>query len=237
MEESSRLDFGRFRVVSFDCYGTLIDWERGIVHALRPVLLAHRIALSDAEILEHYGSLEARAEAGSFKPYKTILRHIMQDLAAHLRFDLTPAEQQCLVASLASWPPFPDTVEALHALRRHFKLAVISNIDDDLFSHSARLLEVPFDWVITAEQVRSYKPSRRNFTYALTRIGVPGERLLHVAQSLYHDIAPATQLGLTTVWVNRRRGKMGPGATPPAQAQPALEVPNLRTLVELIGIE
>jgi 2-haloacid dehalogenase len=231
------LDFDRFQVVSFDCYGTLIDWEEGIVRALRPVLSAHRIALSDEEILTRYGSLESSAEAGSFKPYKAILGHIVEELAAHLHFEPTPTERQCLVASLASWPPFPDTVEALRALGRRFKLAVISNIDDDLFSHSARLLEVPFDWVITAEQVRSYKPARRNFTHALRRIGVPGERLLHVAQSLYHDIAPATQLGLTSVWVNRRQGRTGPGATPSAQAQPALEVPDLRTLVEIIGIE
>jgi 2-haloacid dehalogenase len=121
-------------------------------------------------------------------------------------------------------------VAALQTLKQRFKLGIISNIDDDLFAASNRRLGVTFDWVITAQQVRSYKPSTRNFTAAFERIGVPQDRLVHVAQSLFHDHVPAKSLGLATVWVNRRRGHPGPGATPPASARPDLEVPDLQSL-------
>jgi 2-haloacid dehalogenase len=121
-------------------------------------------------------------------------------------------------------------VEALKYLKERYKLAVISNIDDDLFAHSARHLGVPFDWVITAEQVESYKPSLNNFEKAIEIIGAPRGEILHVAQSLYHDIAPAKELGLANVWVNRRHNLKGYGATYPADAVPDLEVPDLATL-------
>ena len=121
------------------------------------------------------------------------------------------------------------------ALKQRYKLAVISNIDDDLFAGTAKHLKVEFDWVITAEQVRSYKPSTRNFEMAIEKMGIAREKLLHVAQSLYHDIVPASSMGISTVWVNRRYDRTGFGATLPANAQPDLEVPDLKTLVEAIG--
>ena len=132
-----------------------------------------------------------------------------------------------------SWKPFPDTVAALKKLKSRYKLAIISNTDDDLFADTARLLEVSFDWVITAQQAGSYKPSHHNFKLALERIALPPEQVLHVAQSIYHDIVPARELGLATVWVNRRAGKHGEGATKAAQGQPDLEVPDLKTLAEM----
>jgi len=134
------------------------------------------------------------------------------------------------------WPAFPDSAAALQALHKKFRLAIVSNIDDDLFAHSAQRLQVRFDWIITAQQVKSYKPSLNNFRMAFERIGVPQNRILHVAQSLFHDIAPANALGLSSVWVNRRHKKEGSGATPEAQARPDLEVPDLRTLAEKIGL-
>jgi 2-haloacid dehalogenase len=139
-------------------------------------------------------------------------------------------------SSVRDWPPFADSSRALTALRGKYKLAIISNVDDDLFAHSARHLDVAFDWIITAQQVRSYKPSVRNFECAFERIGVPRERQLHVAQSLYHDIAPAKSLGLSTVWVNRRMGMRGSGATLPAYAEPDLEVADLDTLARSAGL-
>jgi 2-haloacid dehalogenase len=121
-------------------------------------------------------------------------------------------------------------------LKKKFKLAIISNIDDDLFAFSARRLQVQFDWIITAQQARAYKPSLNNFQVAFRRMGLPQDRILHVAQSLFHDVVPAKALGLSTVWINRRHGQAGFGATPPAQAQPDLEVPDLQTLAATIGL-
>lgn len=121
-------------------------------------------------------------------------------------------------------------------MKRKYKLAIISNVDDDLFAFSAQRLEVVFDWVITAQQAKTYKPSLNNFHLAFERIGLPKSKILHVAQSLFHDHVPAKTLGLSTVWINRRHNKPGFGATPPAQAQPDLEVPSLQALVEKIGL-
>ena len=134
-------------------------------------------------------------------------------------------------------PPFADTQPALKALERRFRLAIISNTDDDLFARTNQQLDVAFDWIVTAQQVKSYKPSLNNFRQALAHIGLPTEQVLHVAQSLFHDHVPAKQLGLETVWVNRRHGKAGSGATPMADARPDLEVPDLATLVTLSGAE
>jgi 2-haloacid dehalogenase len=228
------LNFDAYQVLTFDCYGTLIDWEHGILEALRPVLLAHNLHLSDTELLALYAVLEAQAEAGVYRPYRSVLRQVLEGFGAKLGFGPTPQELASLAASLPHWQPFPDTVAALRALKSRYKLAVISNIDEDLFAATAQQLQVPFDWVITAERVRSYKPSRQNFTSAIAYIGVPPAQLLHVAQSLYHDIVPAKQLGLAAVWVNRYQ--LRPEATSQAQVQPDLEVPDLRTLVATIGL-
>ncbi|RMF85781.1 MAG: haloacid dehalogenase type II [Nitrospinota bacterium] len=229
------LDFTRYTVLSFDCYGTLIDWETGILEALRPVLSAHHLAVDAEQLLRLYAELESRAESGEYRRYREVLQQVMEGLGERLGFTPSLEERNCLVQSLPHWQPFPDTVEALKAFKNRFRLAIISNIDDDLFAQSARHLQVPFDWVITAEQVRSYKPSLQNFRFALDRIGVPSDQILHVAQSRYHDIVPAQTLGLSTVWVNRRQGKEGEGATPPAQGTPDLEVPDLRSLVTLMS--
>jgi 2-haloacid dehalogenase len=138
-----------------------------------------------------------------------------------------------LPESLPQWPPFPDTVASLARLKQKYKLAVISNTDDDLFAETAKTLQVPFDWIITAQQAKSYKPSRNNFQRALEKIGLPKEKILHVGQSLYHDIVPTRELGWANVWVNRRSGKKGQGATVTADIKPDLEVPDLKTLAEL----
>jgi 2-haloacid dehalogenase len=131
------------------------------------------------------------------------------------------------------WPAFADSTDALRRLAGGYRLGVITNCDDDLFAGSALQLEVPFEWVFTAEQAQDYKPSVAPFVMALTAIDVPKERVLHVAQSLYHDHVPAKELGLSTVWVNRRHDRPGSGATPPAAATPDVEVPDLTTLADL----
>lgn len=228
--------FETFTVLTFDCYGTLIDWESGLWDALRPIFVRHHVELTAEETLELFGTLEAEAEQGTYRDYKTILRGILGELGVRLGFTPTPQEQEHFAMSVQDWPAFSDVPRALQALQQRYKLAIISNIDDDLFAFSARRLQVQFDWVITAQQARSYKPALHNFHLAFTRLGVPRETILHVAQSLFHDIVPAQQLGLATVWVNRRHHKPGFGATPPAQAQPDLEVPDLQTLALQMGV-
>ncbi len=230
------LNFGDFDVLTFDCYGTLIDWEAGIAEALHPSLDAHHVALTRERALELFGELEADAERGDYQTYRSVLRAVLAGFGARLGFEPAPAELERVAGSVRDWPAVPDSAGALRALARKYRLAIISNIDDDLFACSAPRLGARFEWVITAQQARSYKPSPNNFRLALERIGLPPSRVLHVAQSLYHDMVPAKALGLATVWVNRRHGKPGFGATPPAQATPDLEVPDLQTLVETIGL-
>jgi len=228
------LHFDQFEVLTFDCYGTLIDWETGLWEVLSPILASHQVNVSHDKALELYGELEA--ERGAYKDYKTVLRMVLEGLGVRLRFAPTPSEVERFAASVKHWPAFPDSPRALQALKTKYKLTILSNIDDDLFAFSAERLQVQFDWVITAQQVKSYKPSLNNFRVALNTIGLPESKILHVAQSLFHDIVPAKALGLSTVWVNRRHGKAGSGATPSAQAQPDLEVPDLQTLVHTIGL-
>jgi len=226
------LDFCRFRVLTFDCYGTLVDWESGILGALGPLLAAHGKSLADEKLLELYGELEAEAEAGEYQSYRKVLESVARGVGRRLGFEVSEQEARSLPESLKHWPPFPDTVAALRKLKTRYKLAIVSNTDDDLFAHTARRLEVPFDWVITAQQAGSYKPSHNNFRLALERIALPPDQVLHCGQSIYHDVVPARALGLATVWVNRR-GAKGGGATKAAQGQPDLEVPDLKTLAEM----
>lgn len=227
------LELDKYEVLTFDCYGTLIDWESGILAALRSLLSVHNANLSDEQILELFAEIETKQEAGEYVKYKEVLRRVVQKIGERLGFEPDATEMDSLANSLRNWQPFPDTVEALKALKKKFKLAVISNVDDDLFAFSANKLDIEFDWVVTAEQAKSYKPSLNNFELAIERIGLPYEKILHVAQSIYHDIIPAKSLGLSTVWVNRRGSKEGFGATPSASGQPDLEVPDLKTLVSV----
>lgn len=231
------LDFDRFTYLTFDCYGTLIDWERGILAALRPVLDRHGIVISDDAALALYGELESAAEREPYRPYRDVLATVMDGFGERLEFVPSPDERVALATSVGDWPPFSDTVDALQSLGRRFQLAILSNIDDDLFAGSARHLGVPFAAVVTAEQVGSYKPDPRNFRALLDRLDTPPDRVLHVAQSLFHDIAPASALGLTTVWINRRHDRPGSGATPPMTARPDLEVTDLATLARMAGAD
>lgn len=226
----------KYEVLTFDCYGTLIDWESGMLAALRPVLLVHNAKLNDEQILELFAEIETEQEEGEYTKYREILRRVVQKFGERLGFETNPTELDFLANSIKNWQPFPDTVETLKNLKNKFKLAVISNIDDDLFAGSATNLDIDFDWIITAEQAKSYKPSLHNFELAIEKIGLPSEKILHIAQSIYHDIIPANSLGLSTVWVNRRGSKEGFGATPSADGQPDLEVPDLRTLVSMSNL-
>jgi 2-haloacid dehalogenase len=229
------IDFTTKRVLTFDCYGTLIDWETGILSALQPILTDHGVTADAERLLALHAELESAAEQGPYAPYRQLLMTVLRGLGERLSFTPSAAEQSQFADAVGDWPPFADTRAALRALRRRFRLAIISNTDDDLFARTNQQLDVTFDWIVTAQQVKSYKPSLNNFREALARIGLPTEQVLHVAQSLFHDHVPAKQVGLETVWINRRHGKAGPGATPIADARPDLEVRDLATLVTLSG--
>ncbi len=229
------MKFDRFSVITFDCYGTLIDWETGILGALRGVLTPRGIERTDDELLTLFGEIESPIQFGPFRRYREVLDLTMGDLCRRLGFTPNLSEITAISRSLPEWRPFPDTVAALQQLATRYQLGIISNVDDDLFEGSARQLGVKFDWVVTAQQVKSYKPSLSNFRQALQQIGKPWDQVLHCAQSLFHDIGPARSLGLATVWVNRRAGKPGLGATPPSTAKPDLVVDDMATLARLAG--
>ncbi len=227
------LDFERYKVLTFDCYGTLIDWESGILNALRPLLSAHQVQLADEQILAQYAEIESALEVGEYRPYRQILAAVVQQFGERLNFAPTPAEAAALPDSVQNWLPFADTVAALQQLQQKYQLVILSNIDDELFAGSAKRLQVKFDQVITAEQIGSYKPALKNFETMMQRVGVPPAQILHVAQSIHHDIQPASSLGLSTVWVNRRQNQAGTGATPAAEAKADLTVESLQALASL----
>ena len=227
------IDFDRFDVLTFDCYGTLIDWEAGILAGLHRVLDARGAAADDEELLERYAREEAAIEAGPYLRYREVLARSLRGVGAALNVVPSDEELAGFGGSVGEWPAFPDSHPALARLAGRFRLGVITNCDDDLFAASNRRLGVTFDWVITAQQVGSYKPSRRNFEVAFERIGVPRERILHVAQSLFHDHVPAQELGLTTAWINRRHDRAGSGATPPTTAKPDVVAPDMAAFAKL----
>jgi 2-haloacid dehalogenase len=229
----TRLDFGSYEALTFDCYGTLIDWERGLLGALRPILSTRQVSLHDDELLEAYARHEAALESGDYLSYRAVLGGSLEGLGRDYGFEPTADERTAFAESVGDWPPFPDSAAALAVLKKRYKLGVITNCDDDLFARSSRHLGVSFDWVVTAEQAGSYKPARHNFEFAFSVIGLPRERILHVAQSLFHDHVPAKELGLVTVWIDRRGGRKGSGATLPADAAPDLAVPDMRAFADL----
>ena len=228
-------DFSRFSIITFDCYGTLIDWETGILGAIRPILSAHHAHLTDADILRTYGEIEAEEESGSYQPYKEILTAVIRGFGIRLGFVPSEEEEQSLPNSLANWKPFPDSVAVLRRLKQKFKLGILSNIDDDLFSATAPQLEIEFDYVVTASQARAYKPSLEIFRLAQNRIGLPSQQWLHAGQSIYHDVIPARSMGIATVWVNRPSPLPNSGAAKPAQGKPDIEVASLKELDELLS--
>ena len=227
------LDFEQFTALTFDCYGTLIDWESGLLGTLRPILRLHGQDLSDRQILDIYGELEPKAQ-NPYQRYRQVLASVVRGFGERLGFHVSNAEAESLPESLKGWQPFSDTRAALEKLKTRYKLGIISNTDDDLFAATVRHLEVKFDEVITAEQAKAYKPSPAPFRLALRRLGLRPERLLHVGQSIYHDVLPAKSLGIATVLVHRR----GFGATRPIEGEPDLKVPDLQTLASLaLGTE
>ncbi len=227
------LDLSTVEVLTFDCYGTLIDWETGILTALRRAGSGLN-DVADDHLLEAFARQEARLESGPWLPYRTVLEQSCDATCADFGVSPSATARASFGGSVADWPAFPDSKAAMTRLGQRFELGVITNCDDDLFALSNAKLGEPFRWIVTAEQAQSYKPSKRNFELALERIGRPREQVLHVAQSLYHDHAPAQALGWRTAWIDRRHGQAGFGATPPATATPDLVAPDMATFAGMV---
>jgi len=230
------MPFESIRLITFDCYGTLIDWENGMLAALRPMLSRDGRRIADTQILELYGEIEAELESGPYIPYRQVLAQSAQELGRRLGTEVSTEEGSAFAESLTRWKPFVDTIAALQSLARRFRLGIISNVDDDLFAETRkRLAPVQFDFVVTAQQMQSYKPSHRNFEEAIRRSGLSKDQILHAGQSRYHDIAPANALGIRNVWVNRPSIRPGSGAARPGTAKPNYEVHTLAELSVLVN--
>ena len=203
-----------FKALSFDCYGTLIDWETGLVDALRSL---RDNGAGAEEILEAYGPIEHEIEVEQpGLPYSQLLERVHERLSD--RFGVEPDEVEAAKfgASVGDWPAFPDSAEALRYLKQHFKLIILSNVDRLSFAGSNQRLGVEFDHIFTAQDIGSYKPDLRNFEYLISHVaadGIAKGELLHVAQSLFHDHVPANRMGIASAWIDRRAGKPGGGAT------------------------
>ncbi|HVQ87392.1 MAG TPA: haloacid dehalogenase type II [Actinomycetes bacterium] len=237
------MNFANFKALSFDCYGTLIDWESGILALLRPWADSHGLEVTDDELLASYGDHESRAELDHpTLPYPEILARSFLGVGDQWGADVSLEDGRRLGQSVGDWPAFDDSASALQTLAQRYQLIILSNVDRDSFALSQQKLGVTFDRVLTAQDIGSYKPAGRNFKTLLAeteRMGVNAGELLHVAQSLFHDHAPAKQYGLATVWINRRAGRQGWGATPAPAADvvPTAEFTNMADFARAVEQE
>jgi 2-haloalkanoic acid dehalogenase type II len=202
-----------FDIVTFDCYGTLIDWERGIRAAFAAEAVRSGSPLDLEAALRLYGELERDVEQEPYRPYREVLAETARRVAARLGWPLRPERAGFLAESMPAWPPFPDTNPALRRLAvAGYRLGILSNVDDDLLAWTRRHFLVPFELVITAQQVGSYKPAHGHFVAARAAIG--NARWLHAAQSYHHDITPCAALAIPSAWINRKMEKPGGEARP-----------------------
>lgn len=232
------VDFDKFKAVTFDCYGTLIDWETGITQLVRPWIDAINSAIPTDLVITSFALHQAKHQ--QTRPtllYPEVLVRTWKDIERTFGWQENPAHAAAFAASVPDWPPFADTVESLKYLARFYKLVILSNVDNaSLEGTLRRQLEVPFEMTVTAEDVASYKPGLPHFTRTFEQLaarGIAKDEILHVAQSKHHDIRPGRELGLTTVWVTRRHDRPGSGATLATDAEPHLAVKSLAELVAL----
>ena len=204
------MKISKFKALTFDCYGTLIDWESGIWDALQPLLMTNRVTHIDRTMgLEAFARIEADQEAETPEmKYPELLAKVHRGLADQFALKTSDKLDHGFGASLRHWPAFPDTADALRILSRHFKLVILSNVNRSGFVSSNRKLGVKFDAIYTAEDIGSYKPNPANFAYLLQHLemdfGVHRDQILHTAQSLHHDHIPAREFGLANAWIDRQ---------------------------------
>ncbi|OKO92437.1 hypothetical protein AC629_00670 [Bradyrhizobium sp. NAS80.1] len=230
------LEFSKFKLLTFDCYGTLIDWDTSISNLVQPWLLEMKTQVPPDLVVSTFALMQAKHQ--QTRPtllYPDVLRRSWRDIEEQFGWDENPARAVEFARSVPFWRPFADTVESLRYLSQHYALGILSNVDNASLAGTLKKLEVPFLFTVTAEDVSSYKPGQPHFDAAFNqaaRHGIDKKEILHVAQSKHHDISPGNRLGLTTVWVNRRHGKKGTGATLAANADPSLTVNSLAELVD-----
>jgi 2-haloacid dehalogenase len=219
------------KIISFDCYGTLVDWEKGIISSLRTIFEKYEVDITDDEILEIYSIIESRLEK-NYIPYKEILKKIVIKFSDYFDFDLERGEENALLNNWANFELFEDVNETLKEIKkRGYKIAIISNVDNDLFELTKKKFEFEIDYIITSEMVKAYKPSKIVFEYALKVFNSNKDEILHTAQSYYHDIIPAKELGIKTAHIKRR----GFGATPRVEiVNSDYEFENLRELLSIL---
>ena len=213
-----------YDVITFDCYGTLIDWEAGIAQAISTAARAAGVSVRRDEVMRAYLEVEPAVQAAEYRSYREVLCQAAARTAALLGWSVKPEHAEFLADSLPQWHPFPDTNDALRQLKADgYRLGILSNVDDGLLEGTLRNLSVDFDFLVTAESVRSYKPACGHFLQARKIVG--GARWLHAAQSYFHDVEPARELDVPVVWVNRN------GEVPSGEARPTAEVADLMGLV------
>ena len=205
-----KLNSKNYEIISFDCYGTLVDWSQGITEYLMPVFLAHDAHVIDSWVIEYFANIEPNIQK-STPSYEDVLVQVLESFADRLGFTPTKEEVSNFAKSVAVSKPFDDTVDSLKALQQEFDLVIISNTDSELFALTQKSLDINFSEVITSEEVGAYKPDPKIFDEALKK--VKSSRVLHVAQSLYHDIQPASAAGIDTVRIDRYKGGSDPAQT------------------------
>lgn len=221
-------DIQKIEVLTFDCYGTLIDWESGIRQTLSELTEKHQVSEPVDSLLATWEAVQFDMISGPYQPYRDILRDSLQATFQTVGISLSPHEASKLADDLGTWQPFDDTVESLNRLAKRFKLAILSNIDDDLLAQSVSRMGVPFDALITAQQLRSYKPKLAHFEEALRRFDLPAECFLHCAFGFKYDQVPALASGMSTVWVKR------PGWIRDDVAEPTYQTNSLAEVVDLL---
>ena len=228
------LDPADFDALTFDCYGTLIDWERGALGILRPWADGQGLDAGDDELLSRFAGAQVGQETiRPFKRYPDVVGSAFAEIAAGYGHTLATEDRERLARSIGDWPPFADTVQALGDLKRRFRLGVLSNVDVFSFARTHARLGNVMEVMVTADDAGSYKPALAHFHRGIeefAELGIEKARILHVAQSRFHDIAPATSLDLTCVWVNRRGGREGLGLNIPSDAQTPYVVGNMAEL-------
>ena len=228
----------RFKAITFDCYGTLIDWDGGAGAALAPWAVRAGLEAAMDDFLGTFADAQYRHEAmRPFKSYRTVLHDALVDTARAHGVEAAAEDAQAFAASVGGWPPFADTIAALKRLKADHLLAVVSNVDDTSFAATHRALGGVIDEVVTADMVRSYKPAPPHFEAMAARLkarGIERPDILHVAQSRFHDIAPARSLGLTSLWIDRRGGRPGRGLNMPSEATPDYRVTTMAEAAELV---
>ena len=215
-------------LLTFDCYGTLIDWETGIAGAFEREAARAGRAVEREQALEAYAACEAEAEAAEYAPYRDVLASAARCAARGVGWDLPRDRAGFLAESLPGWKPFADTNPSLVQLAARFALGILSNVDDDLLEETLKHFRNSWDLIVTAEQVRSYKPRRAHWVEARRRAAGRYRAWTHLAQSYYHDVVPALELGLPVIWINRGGARLEPG-----RPRPTHEV---RTLAEAAAL-